>query len=201
MEEIVTTEALEREILEDARKKAAALLKGADEAAAKLAAASSAKTADAVAVFERDAAARVARHESESAARLPLEKSRIRTAYLDEAVRAAVDRFFASLPESRVVELASSMTDRAEEFLKGRELVARACGFSEAAREAFARSIPWAASARVADDPTVGSTGAVVEDSDATVVVRATMDVLASELLREKRAELADALCGKAART
>ncbi|MCX7023117.1 MAG: hypothetical protein NT080_00675 [Spirochaetes bacterium] len=198
MEEIVTTDALEREILEDARKKAAALLKAADEEARRVAQAGEKRTKAALAGLGKESTARIERHRSETEARIPLEKSRLRTTYLDDALRSATRSYFAALPDSRIAEIAAALLSDAKEFLKAKAVSLRCRGLGAESMRALGASIPWAASVSVSEDPSLPASGAVAETGDGAVTLRATMDVVASDLLREKRGELAAALCGKA---
>ncbi|MBL8967516.1 MAG: hypothetical protein JNG85_10920 [Spirochaetaceae bacterium] len=91
MEEIASTEVLEREILDDARRKAERVLRDADAAVRAAEAAGRDRAARSVGELEAEYEARDARYRNETLARLPLERARIKAAHVDARLRAALD--------------------------------------------------------------------------------------------------------------
>ncbi len=199
MEEIVGSEAIQGEILEDARKKAARILEDAEAEAARNVAATEAKAAAVVDEIVRTNEAKSARFRMETMARFPLERTRMRTSFVDGALRAAMNEYMAELPEPRVAELAAAMLERASSFFAGEEVELLRRGVSEAAaRSAADRALPGAAALSHAEDPSLPAVGLVARARGGGIVARATMDLVQERLLDERRAELASALCAGA---
>jgi vacuolar-type H+-ATPase subunit E/Vma4 len=105
MEELLSTEALDREILEDARKKAYRILKAADDAVKAGAAAWEKKTAEAAAEMEGRYALRRERAAAEIMARLPLDKQRLRSEKIEGLLLSAAEDWFSGLDRKQVLSL------------------------------------------------------------------------------------------------
>jgi V/A-type H+-transporting ATPase subunit E len=199
MEELVSTGALEREILEDARKKAIRLLRSADEEVSKIAGAITGRKADATADIEKRSAAKAARYREESLKRLPLELARLKTAYVDATLREAVEAFMADLPESRIEAMAASRLRAAAAFLDGRDLRVRRRGLgAQAAERAVAVALPAARIVESVEDAALSAAGLLAEAADGSASMRATVDQAAGALLDGRRGELARVLCAEA---
>lgn len=199
MEELVSTEILEKEILEDARKKAERLLKGAAEDARRIEGATEGRKAEAAAEIERRSRAKAARHREELDARLPLEKARIKAAYVDSALREAVAAFVAALPEGRAEAMVAELLRGSAPFLDGKELRVRRRALGEAAAaRAIAAALPAARVLDSVEDASLPAAGIVAEAADGSATMRATLDLAAESLLGQRRGELARALCGEA---
>jgi len=199
MEELVSTGALEREILEDARKKAIRILRSADEDVVRIRGAVGGNKANAAADIEQRSAAKAARYREESLKRLPLEKARLKTAYVDATLREAVGAFLAALPEARVEAMSAARLRTAAAFLDGRELRIRRRGLSVAAAErAVKAALPSARIVESVEDAGLPAAGLLVEAADGSAAMRATVEQAANELLDGRRGELAQALCAEA---
>jgi vacuolar-type H+-ATPase subunit H len=199
MEEIVSAEAIKGEILEDARDKAARLLEEAEGESARTAAAIDARAVSTVEEIMRTSEARSARFRMETMARFPLERTRMRTVFVDKALRDALEAFIGSLSEDRVAGLSESMLEGGASFLAGREITLARKGISEAAARAVAgRVFSGATSVTFAEDPSIPAPGLVAEARDGSVILRATMDLVEERLLDGSRGELAKALCAEA---
>jgi hypothetical protein len=105
MEELQSTETLDREILEDARKKAYRILKTAGDTVKAQAGAWEKKTSEAVAELEGRYDARRRRSLAEIAARLPLDKQRIWSEYVEKLLDSAATDWFAGLGREQVLSL------------------------------------------------------------------------------------------------
>jgi vacuolar-type H+-ATPase subunit E/Vma4 len=124
MEELQSTEILDREILEDARKKAQRILKAADDAAA-------AKTAEweqKSAVMADELAEKYARLREDAGceimARLPVDKKRAKAEKIENLLKQAAAAWYAGLSRERVLsllegELARRLADCGEFFSAG----------------------------------------------------------------------------------
>jgi V/A-type H+-transporting ATPase subunit E len=199
MEEMVTTEALEREILDDARKKGEKLLKDGDAEAERLRADYAERTRKALESIAADYAARAERYRAENLARLPLEKGRMKASYVDRLLRNAAREYFGALPEERITVLLADHLAPAAALVGKAELAVRYAGISEkAARAVFARALPEARPAAFTPDADAGSAGVEASTKDRVLSVRATLELVGELLLDEKRGELAQALCAEA---
>jgi len=199
MEELVSTAALEREILADARKKAERALRGADEDVARAAADGERRAAAAVAELERSLAEKTERYRSETLARLPLERSRIKAAFVDGRIREALDAFMAVLPEREAAAMVAAALAKARPFLDGKRIRVRRRQLGEGtARSILAEALPTAEVLELAEDPALPAAGLVAETEDGGATMRATINLVEEALLEERRGELAAALCGEA---
>lgn len=198
MEEIVSADALKGEILDDARKKAARLLEEADEESARTVAESEAGAVAAVEEIMRTSAARSDRFRKETMARVPLERTRLRTVFVDGRLREAVASHVAALGPGRIAALAEAMLASGASFFSGAEVELGRRGIPEAeARAIAARTLGSAASVGHSEDPTLPAPGLIARTRDG-VVLRATMDLVEERLLDAHRGELARALCPEA---
>lgn len=199
MEEIVSAEAIRREILEDARKKAARLLEEGEAEAERNVAEIEAKAAQVVAEIFETNAAKSARYRMETMARFPLERTRMRTSFVDKKLREAVGSYVAAFPEARVAALSEAMIAKAADFFAGKDVELRRKSVSEeAARRAASRALSKAASVVHVEDPSLPAPGFAALAADGSARVRATMDAIEEKLLDERRGELAKALCSDA---
>jgi vacuolar-type H+-ATPase subunit E/Vma4 len=105
MEELQSPEVLEREILEDARKKAFKILKTADEVVQTHTEAWEKKTADAVTELENHYAARRQQAVVEILARLPLEMRRIWSEKVEGFLHSAAESWFRDLSRSQALDI------------------------------------------------------------------------------------------------
>jgi hypothetical protein len=105
MEELQSTEVLDREILEDARKKAHRILKTAEETLNTQGAAWEKKTARSAAELREKYEGRIAAVRDEILARLPLDKRRARSERIESLLQSAMGDYLASLERGRVLSL------------------------------------------------------------------------------------------------
>lgn len=199
MEEIAGAKAIQAEILDDARKKAARLLEEAEAEAERSMAATVARADAVVADIVRTSESRAARFRLETMARFPLEATRMRTEFVERKLREALGDFMSGLGEESVASLAEALVARSAAFFAGRDVELSRRGLSEAAaRGAAARSLGAAAQVSMREDPSLPAPGYVAASGDGGLVLRATMDIVEERLLDESRGELVAALCAAA---
>ncbi|MDA8425387.1 MAG: V-type ATP synthase subunit E [Treponema sp.] len=200
MEEIASTDNIQKEILDDARKKAEYLLRQADAEVSRIAAEGEAEARHASEAIVAAGTSRAQREREELLARVPLEKGRYRTQSVDRALRGALERFMGGLGQERVVALSARLLRNAAPLLAGKDVTLRYRGLApESAAGAFAESVPRAGRCSLLEDDGLCAAGMVVEASGGDLVVRATMDLVEEELADRHRGELAEALYGRAA--
>jgi hypothetical protein len=105
MEELQSTEVLDREILEDARRKAFRILKAADDTVKTDTLAWEKKTSQAVGDLKRRFQERCEKVSEEIMARLPLDKSRSESEKIEALVEKALDFWYAAQSRQRILEL------------------------------------------------------------------------------------------------
>lgn len=207
MEELRSTEALDREILEDARKKADRALRAADQAAAEAEAAWKRKLVEDIEVLERRHAERVAAKVAEIKARLPLEKRRLRAERAERLLRASMEAALRALPRGTALAfLERELSLRAGELDPDRATVRRS-GLSEPeAAAVLSRAAPgasWRLPAESAGtevpEPEAAATLPALTAEDGKTLVRVSLAEAGELLLLDKRAELAAALLGQEA--
>ena len=105
MEELQSTEILDREILEDARKKAFRILKTADDTVKAKSAEWEKKITAALSELEKKYAGQRLAASAEIMARLPMDKRRSRAEKIEGLLAAVVEKWYAGLERDRVLAL------------------------------------------------------------------------------------------------
>ena len=199
MEEIGNTEAIQKEILEEARKTAEKILREADEEVAHSAAQAIERARVSKEEVGKSAETWMTRYRAETLARLPLEKIRYKTDLVDRRVRRALEDFMKGLGEERIASLAETLMRESESQFKGKEVDLRFRGLGQARSVAAAKAaLGISGTRKVVEDPKLPAAGLVVESIDGKLTLRATMDLVESDLLDRQRGELAAALCAEA---
>jgi V/A-type H+/Na+-transporting ATPase subunit E len=194
-------EDLEREILEDARRKAARILESADKelsrSRAEWAEKLSRQSGDAV--RERQGRLAALRERMETA--IPLDLMRVRLGFLQETLARELTALIGSLTDAEVLRSVGVMLVPAASAFDGQSVVVTAVGIAVKDAEAAVRAaLPKAkiALAKAGDAPASPSgRGVVVETEDRKTRFRGTLDELEEQLLDEHREALAAALFGK----
>jgi hypothetical protein len=212
MEELQSTEVLDREILEDARKKAHRILKTAEETLNTQGAVWEKKMAQSAAELREKYEGRIAAVRDEILARLPLDKRRARSERIESLLQSAMGDYLASLERGRVLSLLET------EFRRGFEEYAqygeapdpapglRYRGLERREAEALlkqvlpsgteAAGISW--DIKEAEAGFLGKFPAL-QMITRTVRITASVESAAETLLEDKRAELVSALLGEGA--
>lgn len=196
MEELRSTDALDREILEDARRKAEKALRAADQTALEVSASWDKKLAGDIAALERKHAQRIAALRTETFARFPLDQRRVRVQRAEKLLSESMDEFLRSLPRQRkLAVLERELFSRSPELSGDGELAVRAEGLKEAeARAVLARALGDCAFS-LQCVPGDDEKPSLVAERGRTSV-RCGIARLGEDLLRENRAGLASALLG-----
>jgi vacuolar-type H+-ATPase subunit E/Vma4 len=105
MEELQSTEILDREILEDARKKAYRILKTADETVKANAGVWEKKTGEMLDDLRKKYAGQRELAAAEIMARLPMDKRRAKAEKIESLLRSAVESWYAGLRRDRVLSI------------------------------------------------------------------------------------------------
>ncbi|HNY17174.1 MAG TPA: hypothetical protein PK542_06205 [Treponemataceae bacterium] len=203
MEELRSTEILDREIRDDARRKAEKILKDADRDCAAIESEVAARIADLRAVREAEVAARLESYRRDSESRLPLDKERRLVSFIDSSVISALELWFRDIGPERRLALYGQLLARYQPMFEGKRVRVSCAGYSQDAARSLAEGAlgsgsvlavaeldgAEAARMRVSD-------GFLVEAEDRSLVCRATREELTRAILEDRRQELAEALFG-----
>ena len=207
MEELKSTEVLDREILEDARKKAFRILKTADETVEAQKRSWDEKIGKTVGTVREAYAEKRKRTGEEILARLPLDKRRLRTETSEACLIKAMDDFLRSRGREKLLRVlerelricVEACAGSGEKIAAGGSkpvLLYSGQSLSEArsvAEKVFAANISdWV----LKDDPQPHEFPSIVVNSPA-LKITASVENAASDLLKDRRAELAAALLGE----
>lgn len=200
MEELQSTEVLDKEILEDARKKAQRILKTADETIASAEASWEKKTQRALSGIQKKYAERKEKNRREILARLPLDKRRIRSEKVEGLLRSAMDGYLNALSREKLLSLLEGELAKRAGELDSPSFQAASRALSAAELETILKKVfPQARWTLVPDysfHHLPGVLPAIVVDAP-DLRITASVDTLAESFLQDKRAELAAALLGQ----
>lgn len=203
MEELRSTEILDREIYEDARKKAEKILKNADSDCNRL----NQETETRISETERDKKTeyglKLAAYAQDSESTIPLEKQRRLVSLMDTSVRKALSDWFEGIGAARRLALYRSKLERYVPNLGTQKLRVREIGYPETDIASLVESAVGKGRVQEvkvlteAQSRLEGFTdGILVETVDRSILCRVTRAELFSELLSGRRQELAEALFG-----
>ena len=216
MEELHSPEILDREILEDARKKAVKILKNADDNVESQTRKWEKKTQKAIDKIRTAYEQRKTKIEEEILARNPMDKRRARSEIMDFFLRDSMDSFLINLNRDKVLLILerelekrleqcwaeilssgkqeevqvifSSMNNEETEIILKKVLENDKINFSK-------NKVNWV---KVENKTSFSSFPAIIINTP-SVKITASVEKAATELLKDKRAELISALLGKKA--
>ncbi|HVO40085.1 MAG TPA: hypothetical protein VMV03_13730 [Spirochaetia bacterium] len=202
MEVLRSSEALESQILDDARAKANRILQDADREAAAISQEWRRKADAEARRLDSERDERIAAVRQELEASLPLDFMRARLSFVQDALSRALEELFAGLAPSVLARILGAQLRSLPAAFGSAPLVVTAFGISSAdAKEIVEANIPGAVVAEVKQPSgtgnAAGNRGFVIESADGRTRFRGTTGELAGRLLEERREELAAALLGK----
>lgn len=202
METVKSSDALESQILEDARGKARRILESADRECAAIRAEGDRKRTEEERKLDAGRDARIAALSQELASSLPLDNMRARLAFIQEAVSGALKDLFDSLSARDLARIIGRQLAKAAAPFKDARVVAWHSGISaDEARRIIRENMPGVvveeAKPLPADAARESGKGIVLESTDGSRRYRGTLNELAGLLLEEYREELVTALFGK----
>ena len=205
MEELQSTDVLDREILEDARKKAKRILATAEEAIAAGAKSWEKKADRDVEELNSNFAARIEKAREEFMARLPMEKRRAYSEKVEALLVSTMQEFLASLSRGQILALLERELRRCAAGLPESDSGPLEVGCRSLSREELAglleRALPeteWTFKKNTAFHQLPGNLPAIIVDSPAARLT-ASVDAFTASLMEDNRAELVAALLGPAA--
>jgi vacuolar-type H+-ATPase subunit E/Vma4 len=198
MEELQSTEILDREILEDARKKAWRILKTADDTVQAKNAEWEKKTAAALDEIGKNYAGQSELAAREIMTRLPVDKRRAKVEKIENMLLAAVKDWYAGIGRQRILNLLQN--ELALLFVSCKELAdsgekrAKIRNLDRGEAEPILRAV--FGSAIAIEEEAAGVYPEIIVETD-KVRVTASIQKTVECLLQEKREELIEALLGR----
>jgi hypothetical protein len=205
MEELLSTDNIHREILDDAARKAGKISRGAESAVASMSAEWDEKLQKAVAEVKERYDAEIAGQVAEGKARLAMDKARAKLTKITGELENAMDVFFHALPQNeRLALLEHALSLRLDNVRAaagslpddgGTGFEIETCGMSRAEAETLLGHLSLSADriqGRVAENNELPS----IILSTGDIKITASLRTEADAVLREKRSEAAEALFG-----
>lgn len=191
MEEIKTSERLEQEILEDARKKAERILKSAEKSIVEIEGEWEKKEEALISASKQELEQRKKRIQQEISATFPLESKRIELSILNTKFEAFLQQFFEELEDEEFVSLIRGRLTQVSSFFQGKSLFLTYNGLKKA--ESLVQSVlPGTRILHVKEGEP--PRGIRVHSEDGTVQYRVTVDELKEEVRQNFRREVFEAL-------
>ncbi len=202
MEILRTSEAMESQILDDARNKARRLLEAADNECSAVRSEWQRTLQEETRRLEAARDGRLSALRQELASSLPLEYLRTRLVFVQEAVTNALRDLFEGLSSLELDRIIGQMLSRAADSFKGARTAVFFAGIgADTARRIVQQSIPEAVVEKVTmlpeEEAALAGKGIVLETIDRSRRYRGTLNELTGLLLEEHREELMTALFGK----
>jgi len=189
MEEIRGTETLELEIRDDATRKAERIIQKAKEEAEKLRRRSAGTLEGMAADIEARKLEKIAQMKREAFSKMPLEKTRLRARFIDDAMRSSVRKFLDALDDVQLGAWCLSGLRKRTALFEGRKLrMSYSAVDSSSLMEMEKLLGPAAVTIPDTDAP---QRGIVIESLDGTMIMTLGESQLEERLLDRYRGELA----------
>lgn len=203
MQELRSTDILDKEIQADARKKAERILQKADAECSNILQSVAADVEKAAEIKKEFFKKKLEAFENDKKASLPLEKQRFEVSFIQGAISENINKYLDGLSEEKRLELVA----RNFNFETELKLNAFVYGFStDAAKKFLSKKLGdkllsctetnFGAKALEDDDGLAKPQGIILESEDKTFRCRLTLSEVIEKLLDSNRAELSDALFG-----
>ena len=207
MEELRSTDILDKEIQDDARKKAEKILKNADAQGQQILADVETRLESAKKDRESYYSQKAAQFKKDLDSSLPLEKSRFLVSYISSSVASAINDYLKTISQEKRIQLVLTMLNRFESLTDGKSFEAAVYGFNlDLAKNELNKhnklhissflATEFAKTGEVAVDGIEIHEGIILVSDDKVVKIRLTLEELFSELIDKYRNELAVTLFG-----
>jgi len=203
MEELRSTEILDKEIYSDARKKAERILSKADVDCKLLLSDVDNRIAGARKEISEKNAEKINKFERDQNASLPLEKERFLVDFIQKSINKATDEFLDSLSEEERIEIVLMPLNKLKDVFDSKEVNVSYYGFDEKlVKKSLEKKLNVKSYSRTDfnkiivenDCGITNQKGLVVESCDKSVRVRFTLSEIISQIQDKYRVELYDAL-------
>lgn len=201
MEELRSTDVLDKEIRADSLKKAEKILAKAEESAKALIEEVQSRVRKAGEDAENASKARIAVFERNDIASIPLEKQRFLVSYINDSIVEAMKDYFQKIDSSKKDRIIEGLVEKAKAVLGDSKVNAVVHGElkTEAAEKIIRKSLGdkvlGVSSGKKAGD-NIFDYGIILSSEDGRITCRLTLEEKINELLGEKREKLALSLFG-----
>ncbi|MCQ2601455.1 MAG: V-type ATP synthase subunit E [Treponema sp.] len=205
MEELRSTEILDKEIQDDARKKAEKILRNADSQCDQIMAQVESRLEEAKKEKEIYFNQKADQVKKDLDSSMPLEKSRFLVSYISSSIAKGINEYLKTLSSEKRFELAVSLLDRFSNLVSDRTFDAAVYGFDPAyVKSALGNkvkinscsSVDFAKSGEEAVEGIEIHEGVILLSEDKSVKIRLTLEEVITELIDKHRNELAVTLFG-----
>lgn len=207
MEELRSTEILDREIQSDARKKAENILKKADKSCEEILNSVEKTIEEARKTKEDFYNKKLASFKKNQDSSIPLEKQRIEVSFVQKSIIKNINKYLEELGQDKRMELVFNQLEERKSLLEGKKLNAWVYGFEvdkiqKKLSKLFGKNLLKCESTEfgrisVEDELIDKQEGVILESDDKSLKLRLTLSELVSGLFENHREELCDALFGK----
>lgn len=209
MEELRSTEALDKEIVADARKKAEKILATADRESEQILADVSKRLKKSEEERRKFYEVKTEQFKINGDSSLPLEKERFLVSFVEKSVSDSIDSYLKSLSKEKRFELIKGLFGKSKKLLEGKKVNATIYGVELKLAENFLKSefdsnlntISETSFEQLKNLETAGISiheGIILETEDKSIKCRLSLEQLILELKENKYKELAKTLfCGR----
>lgn len=205
MEELRSAEILDKEIQDDARKKAEKILRNADSQCDQIMAQVESRLEEAKKEKEIYFNQKVDQVKKDLDSSMPLEKSRFLVSYISSSIAKGINEYLKTLSSEKRFELAVSLLNQFSNLVSNRTFDAAVYGFDPAYVKSTlsskvkinsCSSVEFAKSGSEAVDGIEIHEGVILLSEDKSVKIRLTLEEVITELIDKYRKELAVTLFG-----
>ncbi len=207
MEELRSSEVLDKEIRSDSIKKAEKILSKADESVKVFEAGVNDRVLKAKEDAEKVSREGLDLYEKNINASLPLEKQRYLVSYIHDSIIEAMNKYFSEITEEKRLLVIQSLAQRCKPALLNKKIEAFVVGFNlsvaeKMLKEVFGESLFSCTEGKkeiIYEEAVKGferKEGVILKAKDGSVVCRLTLDEKIKEILSEKSCVLAETLFG-----
>lgn len=205
MEELRSAEILDKEIQDDARKKAEKILRNADSQCDQILAQVESRLEEAKKEKEIYFNQKAEQVKKDLDSSMPLEKSRFLVSYISSSIAKGINEYLKTLSSEKRFELAVSLLNQFSNLVSNRTFDAAVYGFDPAYVKSTlsskvkinsCSSVDFAKSGSEAVDGIEIHEGVILLSEDKSVKIRLTLEEVITELIDKYRKELAVTLFG-----
>ncbi len=197
MEELRSTDILDKEIQNDARKKAQAIVEQGKKRAEEILNGVQNQILEAKSQKEKFYGEKIAKKQKDSDAALPLEKERFLVSFIGNSIDQAIEEYLRKLSEEKQIELALKVLDGKKELVAGRKFHAKVCGFdNKKAKDLVEKKLGSALLSCEAFQDSRGVSGIILESEDRSLKIRLTIEEIIGAAKDKHYKEMCVALFG-----
>ena len=198
MEELQSTEILDREILEDARKKAVRTLKTADDSVRAQNADWEKRAAESIKELEKKYGELREEARENIMARLPIDKRRAKVEKIENLLNSAVESWYDSLSRARIIEMMTAELAKRLALCEEFSLSSKKRAFFSGLGKEEAKTVLKNAGVdlNIEEIQAVHRFPSIILESERVKIIVSILKMV-DFLLQEKRAELVEALVGR----